>query len=411
MLHVKTIDYFNVEDSSIEYLHRDHLGSVEAITDEQGAELHMLAYDPYGERRKDDWSRMLDEAENKQLADALRKRSSRGFTGQENLDRTGFVHMNGRVYDPQIGRFLSPDPIVQSPTYSQSWNRYGFVMNSPMSFTDPSGFVAAGPGCGVFSTTMCLSDNSGAGPASQPTSIPSQRATIYAYAGYVEHTVYVPGRSGGDVNGGGYRGFYVTVITEYVYIKGTREDIENNVHLPDESETDQPIDMTGAEVGRFENEIQLAKDIGAGVFDEFVVAPIRDFAEGKILSGACRAVKVCSAAKRLGKSVWKFGENVFGNGKADAAKGTPKPRTNKLGPNPKAEGPHTQFKTDPKTGKVTGYTEFDAAGNPVKRFRGQGKPHGGTEPPFILEPKPGKGPGAPPKVPRQPRPDELPRGY
>jgi len=94
-----------------------------------------------------------------------------------------------------------------------------------------------------------------------------------------------------------------------------------------------------------------------------------------------------------------------------ATKGTPKPRTNKLGPNPKAEGPHTQFKTDPKKGKVTGYTEFDAAGNPVKRFRGQGKPHGGTEPPFILEPKPGKGPGAPPKVPRQPRPDELPRGY
>ena len=94
-----------------------------------------------------------------------------------------------------------------------------------------------------------------------------------------------------------------------------------------------------------------------------------------------------------------------------ATKGTPKPRTNKLGPNPKAEGPHTQFKTDPKKGKVTGYTEFDAAGNPVKRFRGQGKPHGGTEPPFILEPKPGKGPGAPPKVPRQRRPDELPRGY
>jgi len=94
-----------------------------------------------------------------------------------------------------------------------------------------------------------------------------------------------------------------------------------------------------------------------------------------------------------------------------ATKSVAKPRTNKLGPNPKAEGPHTQFKTDPKTGKVTGYTEFDAAGNTVKRFRGQGKPHGGTEPPFILEPKPGKGPGAPPKVPRQPRPDELPRGY
>jgi len=88
-------------------------------------------------------------------------------------------------------------------------------------------------------------------------------------------------------------------------------------------------------------------------------------------------------------------------------------RTNKLGPNTKeASGvPHTQFKTDPQTGRVTGYTTYDAAGNPVKRFRGEGKPHGGTEPPFILEPKPGKGPGSPPKVPRPPRPDEVPKGY
>lgn len=91
--------------------------------------------------------------------------------------------------------------------------------------------------------------------------------------------------------------------------------------------------------------------------------------------------------------------------------GGSKQRTKKLKPDPKAEGrPHTRFKTDAK-GKVTGYTEFDAAGNPVKRFRGQGKPHGGTDPPFILESKPGKGPGAPLKVPRKPRSDELPRGY
>jgi hypothetical protein len=86
-------------------------------------------------------------------------------------------------------------------------------------------------------------------------------------------------------------------------------------------------------------------------------------------------------------------------------------RVNKVGPHPEAQGPHTSFKLDPTTGKVTGYTEFDAAGNPVKRFRGEGMPHGGAEPPFVLEPKRGKGPGSPPKVPRSPRPDELPKGY
>jgi hypothetical protein len=47
----------------------------------------------------------------------------------------------------------------------------------------------------------------------------------------------------------------------------------------------------------------------------------------------------------------------------------------------------------------------------VKRFRGEGGPHGGQEPPFVLEPKPGKGPGSPPTVPRPPRPNELPPGY
>ena len=86
------------------------------------------------------------------------------------------------------------------------------------------------------------------------------------------------------------------------------------------------------------------------------------------------------------------------------------PRVNKVGPHPEAQGPHTSFKRAP-TGKVTGYTEFNAAGNPVKRFRGEGKPHGGVDPPLVLEPKPGKGPGSPPKVPRAPHPDELPKGY
>jgi len=50
--------------------------------------------------------------------------------------------MNGRIYDPTLGRFLSPDPLVQAPTYSQSWNRYSYVFNSPLSFSDPSGYQA-----------------------------------------------------------------------------------------------------------------------------------------------------------------------------------------------------------------------------------------------------------------------------
>ena len=84
-------------------------------------------------------------------------------------------------------------------------------------------------------------------------------------------------------------------------------------------------------------------------------------------------------------------------------------RVNKVQP-VKGAGPHTGFKRDPQTGKVTGYTEFDAAGKPVKRFRGEGGPHGPVDPPLVLEPKPGKGPGSPPKRARPARPDAIPGG-
>lgn len=64
-----------------------------------------------------------------------------------------------------------------------------------------------------------------------------------------------------------------------------------------------------------------------------------------------------------------------------------------------------------ETGRVNGYETYDANGNPIVRFRGEGKNHGGVEPPVILEPKPNKGPGAKPIVPRKLRADELPNGY
>ena len=64
-----------------------------------------------------------------------------GYTGHEHLDEVGLVHMNGRIYDPASGRFLQAAPIVQSPGNSQSYNRYSYVMNNPLSLTDPSGYA------------------------------------------------------------------------------------------------------------------------------------------------------------------------------------------------------------------------------------------------------------------------------
>ncbi len=66
----------------------------------------------------------------------------RGFTGHEHLTDLGIIHMNGRLYDPVLGRFMQADPIIQAPHNAQSHNRYSYVLNNPLSFTDPSGFSA-----------------------------------------------------------------------------------------------------------------------------------------------------------------------------------------------------------------------------------------------------------------------------
>ncbi|MDR1526181.1 MAG: RHS repeat-associated core domain-containing protein [Dysgonamonadaceae bacterium] len=63
----------------------------------------------------------------------------RGYTGHEHLPEFGLINMNGRMYDPLLGRFLSPDPFVQMPDFSQSYNRYSYCLNNPFKFSDPSG--------------------------------------------------------------------------------------------------------------------------------------------------------------------------------------------------------------------------------------------------------------------------------
>jgi RHS repeat-associated protein len=116
------------------------------VTDAYGAVLNKTSFDPFGGRREATWNKDITIASMNQLLTDEDLRESRGFTDHEALNRTGFVHMNGRVFDPRIGRFVSPDPIVQAPGHSQSYNRYAYVFNSPLSYTDPSGLECFGGG-------------------------------------------------------------------------------------------------------------------------------------------------------------------------------------------------------------------------------------------------------------------------
>ncbi len=120
-------------NQNTQYLHRDHLGSITAVSDENAQIIEEFSYDPHGKRRQtSNWQDAISQISAVNIKHA--------FTGHEYLDEVGLIHMGGRVYDPDLGRFLSPDPFVQQVANPQSLNRYSYVLNNPLSFTDPSGF-------------------------------------------------------------------------------------------------------------------------------------------------------------------------------------------------------------------------------------------------------------------------------
>lgn len=119
------------------YFTKDHLGSVDSVTNQAGTVQVRLSFEAFGKRRKElGWAGAVPAAD----LTAVANTSRRGYTEHEMLDNLGLIHMNGRVQDPTIGRFLSADPNVPDPTSGQSFNRYSYVRNNPLSAIDPSGF-------------------------------------------------------------------------------------------------------------------------------------------------------------------------------------------------------------------------------------------------------------------------------
>jgi RHS repeat-associated protein len=129
------------------YFHKDHLGSTRVLTNESGGLIEHLAYDAWGKRRfpsgQDD------------PAGSIASETTIGFTGHEQLAEVGLVHMKGRTYDPLIARFNSPDPFTPDSLSTQSWNRYTYVNNNPVSRIDRNGYQDTG------SSDSCCSANPG----------------------------------------------------------------------------------------------------------------------------------------------------------------------------------------------------------------------------------------------------------
>ena len=117
---------------SLHYIYKDHLGSWTTLTDDAGTILQEMSYDAWGNIRipglwtNGSYSGLV-------LYD-------RGFTGHEHLFSFDLINMNGRLYDPVLGRMLSPDIAIQDEFNAQAYNRYSYCFNNPLRFTDPSGY-------------------------------------------------------------------------------------------------------------------------------------------------------------------------------------------------------------------------------------------------------------------------------
>ena len=122
--------------NTLRYLLRDHLGSVDVITTSAGDAELLTSYYPFGERRNATWNGPMPSAD----VTAVRDISRRGFTDHEHLGNSKLIHMNGRVYDPALARFVSADPFIDGITNTQGWNRYSYVGNNPLSYVDASGY-------------------------------------------------------------------------------------------------------------------------------------------------------------------------------------------------------------------------------------------------------------------------------
>ena len=115
----------NGGDYNLYYISKDNLGSIVKAYDAEGGQVYSATYDAWG----------------KQTVTQNAIGLYRGYCGHEMLNDFDIINMNGRLYDPVLGRFFSPDNYVQMPDNSQNFNRYSYCLNNPLKYTDPSGEI------------------------------------------------------------------------------------------------------------------------------------------------------------------------------------------------------------------------------------------------------------------------------
>lgn len=126
--------------ASYKFLHKDYIGSILAISDEEGNKLEQRHFDAWGNfthLQIGNGAVITD----KNIIDNTSLLVNRGYTSHEHFAEVGIIHMNGRLYDPLLRRFLNADENIQDIYNTQIYNKYGYVMNNPLMYNDPSGEI------------------------------------------------------------------------------------------------------------------------------------------------------------------------------------------------------------------------------------------------------------------------------
>ncbi len=406
-------------DATVLYGHAEGPG-LRRVTDETGAITQELEYRAYG-----------GIVEDSGLAGGVGSLWEK-FNGGDHLEAFGVVHMGARLYDPRTGRFLQRDPLI-IPRTTTMMNPYAFAWNDPINYGDPSGMDPC-------RATACIYANSG-GDVWLTNEASLGFLALDLTWQFIQHWH--------DGNGRDELPSWAPRDAQGNYLLGGGPPIEISGTAPPSVEDDWAwIDQTQREtLDRWRrSDKQWWKDAErrdrarrAKIFLSYT-NPVLDFiysymefeatvlgsgmfapaADLLVVDGVGSAGAEAATAEVTGAGLSRGGDvqappEIEPPVEPPAAEGAGRGGT-KLKPDSAAQGPHSTFKRDPQTGKVTGHAEWDAAGNPVKRTDVTGSAHGPVKTPHTHEygppnvnPATGKSyPGNEVRV-RPATPDEIPR--
>lgn len=135
---------YTESSGSYKFLHKDYLGSILAISDEAGNKVEQRHYDAWGNLTHLQVNGGAIVTDENQIRDFLSNGGllvDRGYTSHEHFAEVGLIHMNGRLYDPLLRRFLNADENIQDMFNTQNYNKYGYVLNNPLMYNDPNGEI------------------------------------------------------------------------------------------------------------------------------------------------------------------------------------------------------------------------------------------------------------------------------